>query len=77
MTAEVVNNLGAAIRTIPSGESVIWVSGGTFFQLASYANKQGFTVFDGGNPDPDKKWAFTQENRREFILPTGERVIPR
>lgn len=77
MTAETVTELGVCKRTIPEGESIYWLTErGEFAHLDSFPKGQGFQVVVGDAPGIAPTLAVTRANKREFILPNGERVIP-
>ncbi|MBU1326514.1 hypothetical protein KKB64_01290 [Patescibacteria group bacterium] len=82
MTAEVVTELGVTKRTIPEGTSCYWLTeAGKFAHLDSFSKGEGFqVVVDDVSeiaPEIELTLAVTPANKREFILPNRERVIPR
>ena len=74
MTAEIVVP-GRGTDPIPAGTSIYWLNqGGEFVHLSSLAKGDGFRVVVEDHIED--ALAVTLENRREFLLPSGEIVIP-
>jgi len=75
MTAEIVvpdrSNDGVA-----PGESLWWLDGlGRFVCLLSHNKGEGFEVKVDGISDPNNL-VVTPKNRRKFMLPNGQWIIP-
>lgn len=74
MTAEIVVP-GRSNEGIPAGTSIYWLNqGGEFVHLDSLPKEQGFRVVAGD--DTEDVLAVTFQNKRKFLLPNGQMVIP-
>lgn len=74
MTAEIVIP-GRSNEPIPPGDIIFWLNAlGRLASLHSLSEGEGFSV--ATDDDRGGGLAVTPENRRRFLLPNGQMVIP-
>lgn len=74
MTAEIVVP-GRSNEIIPPGTDIYWLDeSGNLIHLDSFSQHEGFRVVVGDNIKD--ALVVTLENKRQFLLPNGQMVIP-
>lgn len=75
MTGEKIDKDGSQ-ETVPFGNRISWVEGGTLVTVESLDEDEGISVIFGDPKTTIYVYQIKPKEGREFLLPNGEKILP-